>query len=729
MAGKKEFKRKRHRVWEIQSQCEHDGKAIWTPEIVEKVIKKLDEEKLPDGNPSLVRWAWCMHDKDKVREENIEQLRLTDPLHEYKIGDPRPAHIHLVLQFANPIENTSLAQKVNLPINYIREPEAKKLQFEAIATYLSHCREEEQQKGKHLYPVDEIHCGNFNYTKEVAAYLAQRRKTLAKSNPRKVANDYINRIESGDLKFEDAKREIRESAEGYAFFLRYEKELRAARAEFIKRNYEMKPRINYYIFGGTGTGKSTMSKYLARALFPDYEDYECFYTVGATGVRFDDYEYQPVVIWEDIRGNDLRKEYGSEGVLNLMELNPKKRSYNIKFGRVTLTHQVNIFTAPFTFEEFIDDLMKDDTKNKKNDDVKDEEQSAEALKEQARRRFPVVINIKSSEIEVLANPRIYFNIEEKDFRKYARMENVNIALLLRDRAGKSLDNEFDKITKPIVKLHNEFMAKMSSDPKFTGEEYSSSMINVIEGYDLVAEAIRKESEEYHQCCEEFLNEHRLDDGSLGPYSSRKGWSLPKPAEYVMDVYCPFTLQQWKNMGRSVPDEDIADEGMYAEDIQDFVNQDNMKERDRLLSIREQFVEPKEADQNDEPSPPEGVSTEDLENSKYIMTDEEMAAAFANIDMDEEYSEIPEWFEEYEAQISSSTQQFLSTKAEEDFRSWCHSLFAGHLSDEIKYYSIAWNCLTENWNTVKNACIEAGIVNDELGWYRYYQEKNYNEFKI
>ena len=62
------------------------------------------------------------------------------------------------------------------------------------------------------------------------------------------------------------------------------------------------------------------------------------------------------------------------------------------------------------------------------------------------------------------------------------MENVNIKLLLRDRAGKSLDKEFEKITKPIVKLHNDFTAKMSSDPKFLGEEHVSSIIKVIEGY-------------------------------------------------------------------------------------------------------------------------------------------------------------------------------------------------------------------------------------------------------
>ena len=88
-------------------------------------------------------------------------------------------------------------------------------------------------------------------------------------------------------------------------------------------------------------------------------------------------------------------------------------------------------------------------------------------------------------------------------------------------------------------------------------------------------------------------------------------------------------------------------------------------------------------------------------------------------------EAEEWFEEYEARTNALAQQFLSTKAEEDFCAWCHSLFLGHLYDEIKYYTVAWNCLTENWNTVKNACIEAGIFHDGKEWYRFYQKQNYN----
>ena len=35
----------KRRVWELQSQCEHDGNEIWTPEIVSSVIAELEEEE------------------------------------------------------------------------------------------------------------------------------------------------------------------------------------------------------------------------------------------------------------------------------------------------------------------------------------------------------------------------------------------------------------------------------------------------------------------------------------------------------------------------------------------------------------------------------------------------------------------------------------------------------------------------------------------------------------
>ena len=59
----------KRRVWELQSQCEHDGKEIWTPEIVSSVIAKLEEEKLDNGKPSLKR---CLPELSTFRSRSGE---------------------------------------------------------------------------------------------------------------------------------------------------------------------------------------------------------------------------------------------------------------------------------------------------------------------------------------------------------------------------------------------------------------------------------------------------------------------------------------------------------------------------------------------------------------------------------------------------------------------------------------------------------------------------------
>ena len=47
MTSSKSMIAKKHKVWEIQSQCERYGKPVWTEEIVEKFVKDLDDQISP----------------------------------------------------------------------------------------------------------------------------------------------------------------------------------------------------------------------------------------------------------------------------------------------------------------------------------------------------------------------------------------------------------------------------------------------------------------------------------------------------------------------------------------------------------------------------------------------------------------------------------------------------------------------------------------------------------
>lgn len=710
MASNQDYPKIKRRVWEIQSQCTYKGKDIWTPEIVEKVIEKLSAEKLSNGNPALKRWAWCNHDKDKVREENIEQLRLTDPLKEYHIGDDRPAHIHLALEFANAVYNTHLAKVTGLDIHYIRKPEAKYMQFMAIATYLSHCKQTEQDKKKHLYPVEEIHC-NFNYAEEVDQYLAKTRNLSQRSNPRRLADTYINRIESGDLDLESAKKEIKDGPAGYAFFLRYEKELRAARTEYIKRHYEMKTRASYFIWGDSGTGKSTMSKYLARALFPKLEDYECFYTVGATGVRFDDYEYQPVIIWEDVRGEDLCDEYGSEGVLNLMELSPKKRTYNIKFGKVTLTHQVNIFTTTQTFEEFAAALM---AKENKDD---------EGRIEQAYRRVSMKIEVKPNEVLVYGNDKIFRGRDKSKFNVYYRIDNTNISQLNRLYGGEALDDAFATITEPMVMLHKKFMAQMASAEKITDKEYTPKIISVV-GF--TENGVDPAYEQYIAFCKDMLEYFRFkDDGSLGPYRSDVNWKLGDELDGEFEgLRCPMEFDQWVDANRPKSYEDLSSgKSPYARDVarakdRAKITHDFQSQKRILLHADEIMAYFSSIDEGEKPEIPEGVLEEDLQDRSFaiaLITEEESDSIDGSAVIN------------YMESLSRETDILLEHPDKQGLLKWIQMLLPDDLKQNVFLDPEAYECLRECWEKAKEACITADLATDDFSWYRLYQELNSQDY--
>lgn len=741
-------KGEKHTAWEIQSQCVHNGKDVWTETIVQQFINALLEEDAGNGKPRLIRYAWCNHNKDKYREENIQALRERGELTTQKVGDDRPAHIHLMLEFQYAVYNTSLYKKLQrfttLDIRCIHKPEALSAQFMAMATYLTHCRALEYlAKGKHRYSDDEVHC-NFDYRAAVNQYLIARERAQTKhqKNLRSAANSMIDRIENGQLTIEEAKVESKERG-GYGFFLRHEKEFRSARTEYIKKKHEMLPRTNYFICGSGGSGKSTLSKWLARSLFPEYEDSECFYVAGAKGVRFDDYEYQPVIIWEDVRADELLKEYKREDLLNLMELSPKKRSYNIKFGKVILTHQVNIFTYPYTFNEFTDALMGKQS-------VNGEAMREERDKEQLWRRFPVVIILdnKKNKIIIKRNQSIYDGEKCSKFKEYCEINNVNIGAWNRELDGEALKKAFETICAPIVNLHKKYMESRSSKNKYSEEFFSPDDIEVLEGYDVLKdEKERHGANAYHSVCEKMLESFRLslEDEEFGPYVSQEGWQLGDILKGKYDgLRCPLTYEQWQKMGEPkkwdyyefvFPEEAAMENGETNEtgDDQTYHESELIKEnreyQERFNRIQARSDEIREyllaKRQGGIAELPNGITSDDVND--YLATlEEDEFNKIMGIDPEEiveEPSDDPDWTSDYVNMLEEETKRLLINLDQEHLKSWIHNLFGGYDYKEIKDNEKTLECLERCWRRVRDACIGKRIVRDKKEWYSLYQELN------
>ena len=561
-----ERKPQRNRVWEIQSQCYYNGRPIWTEEIVTEFIKILEQEKNDQGKPILQKWAWCLHNHDKYTEydENDEHFWYLmddvpgETMENHSPEDRIPDHIHLVLQFANARYDTALCQIIrsnlvpDFSVRNFRLPKARFKAFLAMATYLSHKSDREQYLKKYRYPDKDVHCSDgFDYTYETEQYLIYKDIEIAKikNNRNYLADRLVDQLERGEITIEETKVECKK-LKGFSYFLRNEKIFRAARAEYIKKTYKMSPRMNIYIHGGSGTGKSTFTKYLACALFPNLPENEVVFTVGGKGVRFDGYDEEMVVIWEDVRADQLRREYSAEGILNLMELYPKKRAYNVKFGKVTLTHQVNIFTTPDENEEDFFKALLIDPRSRKNE-AKEEDI------EQIKRRFPIVISVGHTEIEIFYNDKIFGSDKNKpsEFKSRKRFWNVNIAELNNISDEASLQAVFDKITAPIVDLYHTFMAQATDNSDKTVKE-EAPIDEIMESEDNpdteVLDAQLKV--QYFNFCKDLLNYYRLPNGEFGPYNMYHNiaWVL---GDRLTDDYafarCPMEMDQWKRYGYPV----------------------------------------------------------------------------------------------------------------------------------------------------------------------------------
>lgn len=381
------------RVFMITTDWVHPdtGDVIITPAKVMEVVARK-------GN---LRTAWVSHDKDLYTSEDLE----VNP--RAVLGQPKPAHSHIVEERRNSTSVAAVSRAYGVAPNFVQVKKGHGV-FLDMVEYLTHEHPTQQALGKHRYQDSEIHA-NFEFRIAVDEHVASRSRG-GKSRGSKKLDELMLAVMHG----EKTLRQLRqEDPLEYARNLRKFHDLRR---DFMLSSPPPSVRVNYYIHGHSGTGKSVLARMLARALYPDLDAEECYYDAGDPKVMAQNYGGQPVMILDDYRPGDLTIGFGSRtSVWRAFDTSPGRADVNIKHGSVRMVQAVNIVTGVVPYREFLTKLAgsyksADGTEHEAEDD------------RQAFRRFPFVAEVTSETFDFYANEGFFDGTDEyRDFRQLFTM--------------------------------------------------------------------------------------------------------------------------------------------------------------------------------------------------------------------------------------------------------------------------------------------------------------------
>lgn len=333
----------RRKVYEVQTQLyDTYGKAYIDVEAFKAKIESLAKSDDPSKKPIIRLYAGVIHDRDTYTEEEVKH---SDKV--LNVGDPKPEHLHCAINLTNAMTASALCKLLEIDprqLVYVRRRDDDDDQdndtFRDKAIYLCHRRHPEKAQ----YEFSDIWC-NFNYDEEFKRY----EKSSVRKNKSKYSQafikEHLNKIYDGTESVRDIIREYGYDAYAYA-----KAKFDAAERDFEKRNYRPVPmRLTFLITGPSTVGKTPLAKLYACALFKDLQPNEAFYLASDpdnTSVTFQNYDGQPVIIYDDWRAGSFMHAFGRERLFNsLFAVYPEPSAFNIKYGSVVLRHNINIITT------------------------------------------------------------------------------------------------------------------------------------------------------------------------------------------------------------------------------------------------------------------------------------------------------------------------------------------------------------------------------------------------
>lgn len=359
----------RSRCFFITQNTHYDGVEILS---LEQVQQACDRTGAKD-------YAYILHDRDTYSEEEIASG--SAPV-DAEVDDPKADHIHAVELRKSMATVGQIARAYGVPPQQVEKK--PKRAFEDLVEYLTHEHPDQQEKGKHLYDRSEVITNVEDLWQRVDKHKENRKK--AQVSP----TDIFEAVSNGEMTPDDVRRDYRDLYVQPNMI----SHLKKLRADHLRHRSRPQRVVNVLITGKGGSGKDLIAFAVTHALgIPAFK-------TKSDGVAFEGYDGQLCVIFGDIRPVSLIRALGHPGaVYNALSPYPQEEDQvevNIKYSSAPFVPKLNLLTCENEHDEFLNALAG------KHVNSQGIEHQAEG-KEQAYRRFPIVINVEKGRFTVRLN--------------------------------------------------------------------------------------------------------------------------------------------------------------------------------------------------------------------------------------------------------------------------------------------------------------------------------------
>lgn len=352
-----------------------DFKPLITEEAIEKGL----------SHKSIRKWAWIWHDRDWYTEED-EAADVTGRIH---AGDLKFKHCHIVLYIPARATVGTVAKWFGVEPQYVQILKGRGAFMDCVE-YLVHESPSAIRQNKVRYEDEDVHASpGFDFRAELTDLQINRARYGRKASEMTPADVMRLHVMNDGWTLKDCREK------DPLTYSKIRNSLPPLRLDYLLDAAPSNFRMNIYVDGKGGMGKSSFCEYIAHAMFPNEKN--PYFCIGNDEkVSFDGYDGEPVIIWDDFRASDFVQRFRPQGTYRILDPHPKKDAQQAKHSRIILTNSLNIICGVQPYEEFIEQLAS--SYIDRNGEYHDEEDST-----QAWRRFPMILCVRENDFDILIN--------------------------------------------------------------------------------------------------------------------------------------------------------------------------------------------------------------------------------------------------------------------------------------------------------------------------------------